>query len=548
MKKLLALILSAILIFSLAVPAFAQVEGKSQYPVIKINGNGNDIFDENGKQVYNFDYDTSNLASDVVEVCMPNLISGIVTGDYSAYYEALYNKLSDIYGDAKLDKNGNPTAGTDISKKDRDYMAQAKNNDAASQKGYYDLGDYTFWYDWRLDPMIFADELNEYINAILTTTGKTKVSLYGRCLGGTPIMAYLQKYGSDKLDTVCLNSIVANGCEMIGDVFTGNLNLNSDALIRFANGFWSDDIKGMTGDLFFDIIISTLKMLNSIGFSEKVLSDFMDKVYGTLGDGVVSSFTRAGYATWPSYWSMVKADEYEQAKSLIFGDEDNKLREEYAGLIEKLDYYHDNVSAKIPEILTNVKNSGTKVCILSNYGYQLFPYVDSYEELSDQWVATKNSSFGATTAKINTVLSDEYIKERVNAGFGEYISVDKEIDASTCILPECTWFIKGLNHDDWQDCAEELAYTVCSSNGQFTVDSSEKYPRFMRYYEETHSLAPLTEENMNCEEYYGVDTGSTENMTKFERLFKIIKELVNFLKTLLNTLFGSIGDKIPTAG
>ena len=547
MKKLLALILSAILIFSLAVPAFAQVEGKSQYPVIKINGDGNDIFDENGKQVYDFDYDTSNLASDIVEVCMPNLISGIVTGDYSAYYKALYNKLSDIYGDAKLDKNGNPTAGTDISKKDRDYMAQAKNNDAASQKGYYDLGDYAFLYDWRLDPMTIADELNEYINAILATTGKTKVSICARCLGGVPVMAYLQKYGSDKLDTVCLNSTVANGCERIGDMFTGNLNLNSDALRRFIGGS-SGEVKEVTGDLLYEILVSTLRTLNSLGFSEKIIADFMDKVYGTLGEGVVASFVRAGYATWISYWSAVKTDEYDKAKSLVFGEEGSALREEYAGLIEKIDYYHYNVTAKIPEILTNVKNNGTKVCIISKYGYQLMPYLNTYEKISDRWVSVDNASYGATTAKIGTLFSDEYIKEKEEAGLGKYISVDREIDASTCILPDCTWFIKGIGHDNWASCIEEFAYAACSSNVPLTADSSEKYPRFLKFDEETSSLVPLTKENMNCEEYYGVDTGSTENMTKFERLFKIIKELIKLLKSLLNVLFGSIGDKIPTAG
>lgn len=537
MKKLLSIILAALMIFSLVVPAFAQAEEKSQYPIIRLQGNGNGIYDENGKQVYDFTYDTSNLVNDVVEVCMPNLIRGIVTGDYSAYYKALHEKVSDIYGDAKLDKNGNPTGGTDVSQSDKDYMANASKTDAAAEKGYYSMRDYSFWYDWRLDPMETADKLEQYIGAILETTGKDKVSLYGRCMGSVPIMAYLQKYGSEKLDTVCLNCSVANGCERIGDMFTGNLNLNSDALMRYMNGYSSGGIKKTTGDLFFDIIVSTLRTLNSVGFSEEVIRNFMDTFYDTLGEGIVASFTRAGWATWPSYWALIKEDEYEKAKSLVFGDEGSALREDYAGLIEKLDYYQENVMAKLPEILKNTRSSGTKLCFVANYGFQLFPYVNSYNKPSDQWVSLENASFGATVAAINATLSDEYIKERKEAGFGAYITPDRQVDTSTCLFPDYTWIVKGLHHDDWQDCVEELIYSVCSSSEQLTVNSMEKYPRFLRYYEETHSLSPLTKENMNCEEYYDVDTGSTENMTKFQRLFKIVKELIGLLKAFLNSLF-----------
>lgn len=46
----------------------------------------------------------------------------------------------------------------------------------------------------------------------------------------------------------------------------------------------------------------------------------------------------------------------------------------------------------------------------------------------------------------------------------------------------------------------------------------------------------MTDENMNCEEYAGVDLNNTANMGKYERLFTIIKNLIvlviNFFKTV----------------
>lgn len=541
MKKVISVVLSLVMIFALTVPAFSAQESKSQYPIVTIRGNGNNIFDENGKQVYDFQYDTSNLADDVVEVCMPHLIEGLATGDYSNYFDALYKKLAEVYGDAKLDVNGNPTGGTDIQKSDREYMETRRNLDMGASRGYYEMGDYKFWYDWRLDPLELADELNAYINDILDATGKKKVSLYGRCIGGTPILAYLSKYGSDKIDTVCLDSVVSNGGEMIGDVFTANLNLNSDAILRFVNGYWNENVKELTGDLLFDVIFTTFKLFNSTGVSEELINVFMNTVYSKLGAGFISAFTRAGYATWPSYWSMVKADEYEKAKTVIFGDEDCELRETYAGLIEKLDNYHDNVSAKIPEILQSAKDNGTKICIVCKYGYQLFPYVGSYDLVSDQWVSLKNSSFGATVAKINEVLPDEYIAEKTEAGLGKYISVDKIVDASTCLFPDNTWFVKGVNHDDWESCVEHISCMACASDGDFTVDSDENYPQFLCYSYDTSSISPLTTENMNCEEYYGFDTGSTETLTKKERIAKKLSVLFDWLKIIISLITGLFG-------
>lgn len=537
MKKIVSVFLAAVMVFAAAFPVLAAPEGKSEYPIIRILGNGNEIYDEYGNLVYNFDYDTSQLANDVAQICLPHLLTGLATGDYSDYYDALYEKISEIYGNAKLDENGEPLAGTDISKSDRNYMAVRQNQNLGG-KGYFNMGDYHFWYDWRLDPLQHADELNDYINHILKATGKEKVSLYGRCIGGTPIVAYLAKYGSEKIDTVCLDSTVTNGGEMIGDVFTGNLNLNTDALLRFANGYFSgsDD---STGDMLFDIIISTVRLLNSAGVSEEIIQLFMDNIYEALGDGFISAFTRASFATWPSYWTMVKADDFEKAKTVIFGEEDSELRKTYSGLIAKLDKYHDTVTSKMPEILKHAKESGTKFCIISKYGYQLFPYVGSYDELSDRWVSVKNSSYGATTALINETLSPEYIAQKTEQGLGRYISVDKEIDASTCYLPDNTWFIKGNNHDDWQDCIEALSYAVCASDSM-DVSTNEKYPQFMFYDSENRSLTALTEENMNCEDYYDFDTGSTETLSKKERLFKTLMVLFDWIKkifTYLSSLF-----------
>lgn len=61
---------------------------------------------------------------------------------------------------------------------------------------------------------------------------------------------------------------------------------------------------------------------------------------------------------------------------------------------------------------------------------------------------TRFSSLGATVSKIGTAFSDEYIESRKALGYEKYISPDRQTDASTCVFPEYTWFLKNAIHDD----------------------------------------------------------------------------------------------------
>lgn len=136
---------------------------------------------------------------------------------------------------------------------------------------------------------------------------------------------------------------------------------------------------------------------------------------------------------------------------------------------------------------------------------------------------------------IGDTLSEDYI-----AGTTEkYVSVDKQIDASTCLFPENTWFLKGGNHDDAYTYEEAIMLMAASNDEQVTVDT---YPEFPQFAARTGNdeFAPMTTENMNCEEYAGIDLNDTTNMGKYERLFTIIKNLIvlviNFFKTVAEVM------------
>ena len=87
-----------------------------------------------------------------------------------------------------------------------------------------------------------------------------------------------------------------------------------------------------------------------------------------------------------------------------------------------------------------------RVMIVAGYDIQRTPLVESMDNDSDGTVDTMYASAGATVALRGETLGDGY-KQKVDCGHN-HLSPDGRIDASTCILPENTWFIKGMLHSN----------------------------------------------------------------------------------------------------
>lgn len=127
------------------------------------------------------------------------------------------------------------------------------------------------------------------------------------------------------------------------------------------------------------------------------------------------------------------------------------------------------------------------ICIISKYGMPEIPLSENATEESDIYLATRLSSYGAICADYDSTLSNKYIAERTQAGFGKFISPDRKIDASTCALPETTWFIKGMSHRCFAACVDTLSVKFVNSDGM-TVDSDPDYSQFLQFNATNDSL------------------------------------------------------------
>lgn len=534
MKKVVSLLLTLLMIFSLIIPVSAvQIETRSQYPIIYFRGNSEDIVDEDGNVVYDFDVDGETIKQMAKEI-LPYFAKGYLTNDFDEYYKVFGEEMAKLYERCLLDGNGDAQYGTGISERQKQDNIREMNSNYADWNGKFDINSYDFANDWRLDPLKTVDDVEVYIDGVLKATGKDKVSLACKCLGGDLILAYLAKYGTKKVHAVCFGSTVAFGGDLANDMFCGRMKVDSESLTRFVNDGFVQKLLGKSNKVVYDFIKETVNLADATGIAQGATDAFMKLLYNRLYEGLVPALATSTYGTWPGYWTMITADRYEEAKSFVFGDKNGEKYQKYAGLIEKLDNYDVQVRQRIPELLKKAEADGVNICIVSKYGFQMPPVIESRFEQGDVWTTTRFSSLGATVSRIGTTLSDEYIESRKALGLEKYISPDKQVDASTCLFPEYTWFIKGAIHDDWSKEEDRIIITTSSSNERITINNLDDRPQFLVYDRENDTVYPMTEDNCNTEAYEVNAKPKNRYLNMLTVLFRWLKAAVEFLSNLAN--------------
>ncbi|MGN1118162.1 MAG: hypothetical protein ACI4RU_06080, partial [Acutalibacteraceae bacterium] len=108
------------------------------------------------------------------------------------------------------------------------------------------------------------------------------------------------------------------------------------------------------------------------------------------------------------------------------------------------------------------------------------------------------------------------------------------IDASTCLFPEYTWFVKNASHSDRTNGEYDILYTVMRADRQLTVDDFG-YTQFMVYDNETKTMMPMTEEN--CDTYNWTANSKEDNpQNKDEWVAALIASFVRWLGVLIKII------------
>ena len=535
MKKFTSLFLALLLLSAVVIPIQAEDDQSVEYPVINIRGNAQTIYDEDGVAVYDFD-----PSPDAIKACakqvLPLLLKGLVTNNFDEYYRAFGEEMTKIYYHCQLDCNGNPQWGTGISKEEKQSIQVRMQENHADANGRYGISGITYPIDWRLDPLETAKGLDTFIDGILKTSGKKKVNLYCNCLGSELLLAYTAKYGTEKINSLCFTEAVSFGSELVDETFSGRMNVDPNAIVRFiGDDFMAEQLQEQPTLQIF--LKESLILAKQTGVLDGVTKLFMRGLYDKLYEGLTPELCLATYGTWPGYWTLVTKDHYAETREFIFGKPGSERYEKYAGLIKKLDNWDVKVRQRIPALLTKAVNDGTRVGITARYGFQFPPVLQSNNVNGDVWVSAKNASLGATVSEIGTTLSAQYIDRRTKEGFGSYISPDCQVDASTCLFPDQTWFVKGVVHNIHAVNTDPLWVEFLNSKEMPTVRNLKGYPQFLVADKNVTTykgieLFPMTEENMNTESF----EVNAKEKTFFEKVKYFFEHVILWYKALFALL------------
>lgn len=496
MKKFMALLLTLLMLMGTAVlPASAAENKHEKCPIIFIAGSSVDLVDGDQNPISTgFDVLTDDdegdgitkekIVESAVNIIMPFVLEGLPQDKWDNYGKALYEEIAPIFEESQLDGNGNPKFGTGVAKAEIEKWDKTALKDQGKD-GKFSLREYDFRYDWRLSPYDHVDRLHEYIKTIIKSTGCNQVALVGRCLGGNVITAYLDEYGDEKLvKKVVYDEVMSNGSVAVNDSFSGKIKFSDKHIQAYLleSKYFGKENVGIdladVSDLLLDIVERTLDLLTQTGVADTLYGGVY-ALYEKVCEAFMPAMLRAtGIGTWASYWSSVCDADFDRALDTVFGKTGTESREENAGLIAKITEIRTRI-VKPREIEGDanlykrfVKDYGVEIGVIAGYGLVNPPIVESSDANGDCTVDTKNSSFGATVAGVFDTLPQDYIDAQVAAGKGKYISVDGKIDASTCMFPETTWFIKNKHHDTYAQVVRLSEYFTQYTN--VNADSNSK--------------------------------------------------------------------------
>ena len=297
------------------------------------------------------------------------------------------------------------------------------------------------------------------------------------------------------------------GIDYMSAIFAGDLVLEPDAIDNFVEYYMAN------GDLIEDeqtklLILTMVEFFNQIrvlGLTGEALVKFVDQFKGEL----IPKFVRETLGSWPSYWSMVTDEKFEAARDFIYGG----VEEEYAGMITKINKYHNEVQNNLIGDMKDLAAVGVKFYNFTKYGFPEMPVYEGATAQSDTTTTVYRQSFGATSADYGKVLDDKYIAKADK----KYISPDKVIDASTCLFPETTWFVRDLHHDHFGQL-EDITLKIMRYD---LTGDSEQAPRFLRNV--NGNLEPCDENKEAVKEEESI----------FASAIRFFTAIINFIVKLL---------------
>ena len=348
---------------------------------------------------------------------------------------------------------------------------------------------YIFTYDWRLDPIENAEKLAAYIENVKDNTGCEKVSMLSEGYGSVIATTYLAE-NEDAADSVFNFVTVSSefmGTSLVGDFFKGdivneftNITKYTSAYVRYTNDISDNPLTAFV-----------TWTLNYIMNNEWELQEFCHEITSLVSDvefflslsGITEEISQM-----PGIWALVPEYDYVDALDNMFGENEPEF-------IDKLDAYKD-YQYDYESILVDAKDNGVNVYVVASWDLQIAPIGENCSVQSDGIVDTEYASFGAVCIELNDVGDATEAVQCIDDGHDHmsenydmltpwyaYGGICRYIDASTCALPENTWFIKNMKHGTftYDSNSSDFLVWLITAETERTIWQNAEYKQFMSY-------------------------------------------------------------------
>ncbi len=494
-KKVLSVLLAVMMVFTLFIPASAAAEDQD-CPVIYIPGiNTSPIYtDKDDPSTLITVPDNQQLIDFVKKDLLPAVITYAADKNAEKLSKAVCEPVNEMFagwfnnpdGSAKGNSGAVVTIPEKISKNDT----------------------VRFDYDWRGDPVEIADELNAFIEAVCLKSECEQVAVVVHSLGSIITGAYLGEYGNGRIKSIVLDSPAIDGVSYVGEMLSGRMNIDSAAFMNYLRGV-------LTASEYDELVHSTLDILEIAGMSDYFI-ELLDDALDVIAPVLISDTLVPIFGSWLTVWALVPDEDLDESMNFVFNE--IYKDEDMSGLRTRIEAYGSLVRENREELLVEL-DKNAKLAVISRYGYSSIPLTDEWRILSDTVVDTVKTSLGAVTADYNSTFSEEYLADKAS----EYISPDRTIDASGCLFPEKTWFIKNATHSEiW--ITNKLNSMFLFAEQELTCDSGE-LPRFLYYDRENDVIVEDTTSPSKAE--------NTSALAKFFNFLRIILEkIADFFKSI----------------
>ncbi len=466
MKKVISVLLSLVLVFSVCAVAYAEpvdnMQGEiSDYPVIVVAGyTASALFvEDTGESAWNIDFLAllTEAFGSVSDVLLS--LGGLVVGNCDKLAELVGKQLAEQCELVRCNPDGSSkyplrVYSTDAAKTNYKYLEE--NEDGSHifeqecvdeiRKYTSDENIYFFQTDWRMGAEYCADMLHDYVDSVIADSGKEKVNIYAISHGGQVTATYLALYGDEfKVDNCIMSSPAIGGAGIAYDAFSGDIRIDEENLLRFIE-------HGMK----WEMDLNWLVKAQQLGILDDLLNAAAPYFFDILGK-------------WGSIWDFMPASKYDEAKARLLDPVEN------AGIIEKSDRFHYEILPTMGAKLQALVDGGMNVSIIAGYGNGI---VSGYPETSDG-IITTNGQSGAVCAPWGTRFGDGYVQQN-DCGGNYKLSPDRTVDASTAYLPDNTWFVENHYHGMIirAPYTSELFMNLLMTDNLTSVYSDPAYPQF----------------------------------------------------------------------